>query len=81
MALRNWEVTEVFATQDQGAPFNVFFWSPRSGFPTRRTIFNSERLKIKSLPDWNFGIKRYVKPIEELVPLFDTFNADAVRPA
>ncbi len=32
---------------------------------------NADRLKIKSLPGWNFGIKRYVKPIEDLVPLFD----------
>lgn len=72
----HFEATEVFATQGQGAPFNVFSLlvaeERRPDASGKPRYLNSERLKIKSLPDWNFGIKRYVKPIEELVPLFDT---------
>ncbi len=71
----HFEATEVFAQQGQGAPFNVFLILvaeerlPNASEEPR--LLNPKRIKVKSLSDWNFGIKRYVKPIAELVPLFD----------
>jgi hypothetical protein len=71
----HFEATEVFATQGQGAPLNVFSIlvaeERASDAVEQSRLLNPNRIKIKSLPDWNFGIKRYVKPIEELASLFD----------
>lgn len=72
----HFEATVVFAQQGQGAPFNVFLILvaeerlPEASEEPR--LINPKRIKVKSLPDWNFGIQRYVKPIAELGPLFDT---------
>lgn len=72
----HFEATEVFAQQGQGAPFNVFsILVAEERLPDASEeprLLNLKRIKVKSLPNWNFGVKRYVKPIEELVPLFDT---------
>ncbi|MDE2284693.1 MAG: hypothetical protein KGK33_08785 [Hyphomicrobiales bacterium] len=72
----HFEATEIFATRGQEAPFNIFsILVAEERLPDaseKPRYLNPDRLKIKSLPDWNFGIKRYVKPIEELIPLFDT---------
>ena len=71
----HFEATEIFATQGQEAPFNVFsLLVAEERLPDaseKPRYLNPDRLKIKSLPDWNFGIKRYVNPVEELVLLFD----------
>ena len=72
----HFEATEVFATRGSGAPVNVFsVLVAEERLPDASEApryLNPERIKVRSLPDWNFGIKRYVKPIAELVPLFDT---------
>jgi hypothetical protein len=71
----HFEATEVFATQGQSAPLNVFSIlvaeERLSDAAEEPRLLNPTRIKIRSLPDWNFGIKRYVKPIRDLVPLFD----------
>ena len=71
----HFEATEVFAQQGQGAPFNLFsILVAEERLPDASEeprLLNPKRIKVPSLPDWNFGIKRYVKPIAELGPLFD----------
>ena len=74
----NFEATEVFAAKGKGGvPFNVFsiFVAEElaADAAEKPHLLNHERrIKVKSLPDWNFGINRYVSPIAELVPLLDT---------
>ena len=74
----HFEATEVFAAKGKGGvPFNVFsiFVAEElaSDAAEKPHLLNHERrIKVKSLPDWNFGINRYVSPIAELVPLLDT---------
>ncbi len=72
----HFEATEVFVTQGQSAPLNVFsILVAEERLPDAAEeprLLNPKRIKIRSLPDWNFGTKRYVKPIADLVPLFDT---------
>jgi hypothetical protein len=74
----NFEATEVFAAKGKGGvPFNVFFIFVAEELAAdaaeKPHLLNHERrIKVKSLPDWNFGINRYVSPIAELVPLLDT---------
>jgi hypothetical protein len=38
---------------------------------TPHLLNHQQRIKVKSLPEWNFGIYRYVSPIAELLPLLD----------
>jgi len=74
----HFEATEVFATQSQGAPFNVFtILVAEERLPSASEeprLLNPKRIKVKSLPDWNFGIMRYLRPIAELVPQFDILS-------
>jgi hypothetical protein len=72
----HFEATEVFAAVAKGgAPFNIFsivVAEERAPDAARKPcLINHDRIKVKSLPDWNFGIKRYVSPIAELLPLLD----------
>jgi hypothetical protein len=69
------EVTEVFAARGRNTPFNIFTvlvaeerLADASEAPH---LLNTERIKLKKLSDWNLGVNRYLKPIAELVPLFD----------
>jgi hypothetical protein len=69
------EATEIFAQQGQDAPFNVFSIlvaeERLSDASEKPNYLTPKRIKVKSLPGWNFGIKRYVTPIADLVPLLD----------
>jgi hypothetical protein len=73
----HFEATEVFATAGMGsAPFNVFsIFVAEERAPnaaeTPHLLNHQQRIKVKSLPEWNFGINRYVSPIAELLPLLD----------
>lgn len=70
----HFEATEVFAVQDgQSKPINVFAIlvaeerqgqvDPKLSYLTPKPF----RLK-KALPDWMFGVVRYVRPIADLIP-------------
>jgi len=71
----HFEATEVFATvAGQSLPLNVFsiFVAEErlhegSGAPQYLT---PQPIRLKSLDGWSFGIKRYLKPIAELLPHF-----------
>jgi hypothetical protein len=69
----HFEVTEVFATLDQERqPRNVFtilVAESRDGQrPEPLRFLNPERIKLKSLPGWTFGVARYTCLIIDLVP-------------
>lgn len=66
------EVTEIVAFKNgQPAPLNVFtiiVAEDRGKEPCQIPDFiNSERIELKSLKGWSFGIMQYVKPIDELL--------------
>jgi len=72
----HFEATEVFAfPPGQREPVNVFLLLvAEERLPTafeEPHYLNPERIVLRSLKGWTFGIQRYVRPIAELVPAFD----------
>jgi hypothetical protein len=71
----HFEATEVFAVlPDDPTPVNVFtilVAEEHLSEVDEKPKYLSERIKLKSPRDWIFGITRYLKPIGDLVPLFD----------
>jgi hypothetical protein len=70
------EVTEIFAVPaGQTEPINVFSILVAEERPSGEIetphLLNPDRIRPKSLRDWIFGVKRYVRPISELIPAFD----------
>jgi hypothetical protein len=65
------EVTEVFAAEDgHSTPLNVFsILVAEEDLNAHREprYLNSERIKLKALKGWVFGVKRYSRPVEEMV--------------
>jgi hypothetical protein len=72
----HFEVTEVFASlPDHAQPINVFTILVAEERLTdaqeQPRYLNPERIILRTLKGWSFGIKRYLKPIAELVPSLD----------
>jgi hypothetical protein len=74
----HFEVTEIFAYKDREPPLNVFSILvaeerlPRSdGTPK----FLGDRIQLKSLKGWTFGIKRSLKLRTEIEQAFDHYHA------
>jgi len=72
----HFEVTEVFAVPSVGgAPVNIFSILVAeervAGGVEAPVLLNPDRIRPKLLNEWIFGVKRYLKPITELVPAFD----------
>ena len=72
----HFEATVVFAfPPGQREPINVFsLLVAEERLPTASEephYLNPERIVLRSLRDWTFGIQRYVKPIADLMPAFD----------
>lgn len=70
----HFEATEVFAVPaEQKQPINVFtilVAEERQGKVSRDLAYlTPERIKLKALPDWVFGVVRYVRPLADLVPV------------
>ena len=70
------EATTVFAfPPGQTIPLNVFsILVAEERFvdvAAEPQYLNLERIRLKSLKDWFFGVRRYVIPISELGPVFD----------
>jgi hypothetical protein len=83
----HFEATEVFAVlSGQNTPVNVFsIYVAEERLiegSTEFTYLNPKPIRLKSLDGWFFGIKRYLKPVAELAPLFHGLStADEWRPA
>jgi hypothetical protein len=76
----HFEATVVFAIPaGHSAPVNVFtILVAEERLPNvsqKPDYLNPERIRLKSLRDWIFGVKRCVKPMAELIPLFDALCA------
>lgn len=72
----HFEATVVFAfPPGQREPVNVFTLlvaeERLSTASEEPHYLNPDRIVLRSLEGWTFGIQRYVKPIAELVPAFD----------
>jgi hypothetical protein len=72
----HFEATVLFAfPPSQREPINVFsLLVAEERLPAASEephYLNPERIVLRSLRDWTFGIQRYVRPIAELVPSFD----------
>jgi len=70
------EATVLFAfPPGQQEPINVFsLLVAEERLPAASEephYLNPERIVLRSLRDWTFGIQRYVKPIADLMPAFD----------
>jgi hypothetical protein len=75
----HFEATELFAVPaGQTAPTNVLtVLVAEERLPeaaAEPVLLNSQRIKPRHLKGWSFGIKRYVKPIVELIPAFDQLS-------
>src|SRR3569833_3426571 len=69
----HFEVTEVIAMLDgQNSVINVFtivVAEERSGESDQDSEFlNKKRICLKNLKNWSFGVVRYVRPIDGLIP-------------
>ncbi|MBI1174892.1 MAG: hypothetical protein GC139_06455 [Sideroxydans sp.] len=75
----HFEVTEVFAKQNGHNPainvFSIAVAEDRGSEAVQApALLNSERIKLKSLAGWNFGVMRYTQPITELVPSLEVLS-------
>jgi hypothetical protein len=74
----HFEVTEIFATPPgRTAPINlftIFVAEERAGDATAAPHYVTPKpLRVPLLKGWTFGIERTVRPIGDLVPLFDAY--------
>jgi hypothetical protein len=74
------EITEIFATAaGRDKPVNVFtifVAEERAGDAAAAPVYVTPKpLRVPLLKGWTFGIKRTIRPIGELVPLFDAYCA------
>lgn len=82
----HFEATEIFAVRDEERiPFNVFsvlVAEEHEADATKEPHFLGGRIRLKTLKGWMFGIQRYVRPITELLPVFDHLRqAEEWRPS
>lgn len=74
----HFEVTEVFAYRDGEPPLNVFsilVAEERIAGTDRKAEFLGDRIRLKSLKGWTFGIQRSVKRLAEIEQAFDLYHA------
>jgi hypothetical protein len=72
------EITEIFATAaGRNKPANVFtilVAEERAGDAATAPVYVTPKpLRVPLLKGWTFGIKRTIRPVGELVPLFDAY--------
>jgi hypothetical protein len=67
----HFEVTEIFAFRDdERIPFNVFsilVSEEHEGVAEQKPFYLGERIRLKSLKGWMFGIQRCLRPTFEIV--------------
>jgi len=69
----HFKATEIFAVEDgPKRVFNVFTIlvaeAQQDQTPKPTQYLNPNRIKLKSLPGWTFGVTRYTRPIADLLP-------------
>jgi hypothetical protein len=69
------EVTEIFGVPNGEEPLNVFTLlvaeERLDPISEEAVLLNADgRIKLPSLRNWNFGIKRYYRPVSSVVPVF-----------
>lgn len=82
----HYEATEIFAVRDDDpAPlniFSIFVAEDREVLEVSDPVLLGERIKLKLLPGWTFGIKQYICPISELNHAFEGLgNANIWNPS
>lgn len=74
----HFEVTEVFAVRDEERiPFNVFsilVAEERDGVSEQKPFYLGERIRLKSLKGWMFGIQRCLRPAFEIAQALEYFQ-------
>lgn len=78
----HFEITEIFAYKDREPPPNVFLnvfsilvAEDRPPGPAGPPKFLGDRIQLKSLKGWTFGIQRSVKLLAEVAQAFDHYHA------
>jgi hypothetical protein len=74
----HFEIIEIFAfKKDDPTPLNVFsiFVAEELEKAVGNLCFLGDRIKLKSLKDWFFGIQQYVRPISHLQETLDHFKS------
>lgn len=76
----HFEVTEIFAIpKGEQSPINIFTILVAEDRPTATVSepeYIGDRISLKSLPDWKFGIKRYLGSIADTVKTFEMFEGN-----
>lgn len=74
----HFEVTEIFAIRDgERTPLNVFsilIAEERVGAAVDKPVYLGQRIRLKSLKGWAFGIQQCIRPISELEQAFEHFR-------
>jgi len=77
----HYEVTEVFAKDESGQPFNVLtivVLEERNDQEVQKLRFlNKERIKVANLQNWSFGVCRYSKVVSNLLPAIKSLCTDS----
>jgi hypothetical protein len=77
----HFEATEIFAVRNRdGKPLNIFsilVAEERTGDASTNPRYPGERIKLKELKGWIFGVIQTLKPISELLPALEALSNDA----
>jgi len=78
----HFEATEIFVSRGKNAAaenvLTVLVAEDRKPDGTEAPPYLGDRIKLQSLDDWNFGIKRYTRPISELIATLDKLKETGV---
>jgi len=74
----HFEVTEIFAVgDDESRPFNIFsvmVAEEHDGVAEKKPCYLGDRIHLKSLKGWMFGIQRCLRPASEVARAFEHFR-------
>jgi len=74
----HFEVTEVIASRERGAPplnvFSVLVAEDRSEMSATSPQFLGSRIRLKQARDWTFGVCRYLRPVSEVLNALASFQ-------
>lgn len=78
----HFEITEIFALpKGEQSPINFFtilVGEDRPSATVNEPEYLGDRISLKSLPGWKFGIKRYLRPVNDLLTLFNKFEGHGI---
>jgi hypothetical protein len=74
----HFEVTEIFAIRDgEDRPFNIFsilVAEEHDGVAEEKPSYLGDRIRLKSLKGWMFGIQRCLRPASEVARVCEHFQ-------